>query len=146
MSANRYRNHENQNAPHMAWCYALLVVIVFLFFWDILFIPSQRILSAPGMNLESEFVHSRQFAVREIRQGNLPLWNPHIFSGMPFSSGFQSALFYPPNAIFLLLPIAKAVNWSIILHLLLCGLLTHSVGTSDHVGSCSACLESPCKS
>ena len=121
--ANRHRNHANQSDPHVAWCYALLVAIVLLFFWDVLFLPGQRVLSAPGMDLESEFIHSRQFAVREIRQGNLPLWNPHIFSGMPFSSGFQSALFYPPNALFLLLPMAKAVNWSIALHLILCGAL-----------------------
>ncbi len=51
----------------------------------------------------------------------MALWNPHIFSGMPFFGGFQSALLYPPNWLYLLLPIAKAINVSIALHVFLAG-------------------------
>ena len=28
----------------------------------------------------------------EMRQGHLPLWNPHVYSGVPFLAGFQPAL------------------------------------------------------
>ncbi|MEM7143988.1 MAG: hypothetical protein AAF591_02560 [Verrucomicrobiota bacterium] len=35
---------------------------------------------------------------------------------MPYFSGFQSALLYPPNWIFAVLPLAKAINWSIAFH------------------------------
>lgn len=32
---------------------------------------------------------------REVSQGRLPLWNPHVFSGYPFGADPQVALFYP---------------------------------------------------
>ena len=32
------------------------------------------------------YVPMRSFAVEQLLQGNLPLWNPHTFSGTPFTS------------------------------------------------------------
>ena len=67
-------------------------------------------------------MHWRGFGFGEIARGNLPLWNPHIYSGAPFLAGFQSALLYPLNVLYLVLPLAKAINWGIALHAFLGGL------------------------
>ena len=74
-----------------------------------------------GTDLSAQFVYWYEFGFGQLAKGNLALWNPHIFSGMPFFGGFQSALLYPPNWLYLVLPIAKAINVSIALHVLLAG-------------------------
>jgi len=99
-----------------------LLALTLVMFFDVLFLPGDAVLSNGRSDLVSQFVHWRGFAVREILRGNLPLWNPHIYSGAPFLAGFQSALLYPLNVIYLVLPLAKAINWSIALHAFLGGL------------------------
>ncbi len=59
----------------------------------------------------------RIFAARTLAAGVLPLWNPHQFCGTPFMANGQSAVFYPFNLIYLLLPVASAFGWSAWLHL-----------------------------
>jgi Bacterial membrane protein YfhO len=46
-----------------------------------------------------------------LRQGELPFWNPHSFAGAPFLANPISAVFYPPNWLFVVLPVNVA--WSI---------------------------------
>ncbi|HLC30910.1 MAG TPA: YfhO family protein, partial [Dehalococcoidia bacterium] len=59
-------------------------------------------------------------------QGQLPLWNPYVFTGMPLLAAGQGAALYPPAALlFTLLPIAQAYVWFTALHLLLGGLFTY---------------------
>ena len=99
-----------------------LLALTVLMFWDVLFLPGEVVLSSGREDLAAQFVHWRGFAVQEMLRGNLPLWNPHIYSGAPFLAGFQSALLYPLNVIYLVLPLAKAINWSIALHAFLGGL------------------------
>ncbi|HET6490295.1 MAG TPA: hypothetical protein VFG28_11105 [Syntrophales bacterium] len=99
-----------------------LLALTILMFWDVLFFPGDAVLSSGRADLAAQFVHWRGFAVQEMLRGNLPLWNPHIFSGAPFLAGFQSALLYPLNVLYLVLPLAKAINWGISLHAFLGGL------------------------
>ncbi len=42
----------------------------------------------------------RLFASRMWNEGYLPLWNPHQGLGYPLYANSQSAIFYPPNALF----------------------------------------------
>jgi hypothetical protein len=48
--------------------------------------------------------------------GRLAAWNPFIYGGVPFLADFQSALLYPLNLIFVVLPVGVAINWSFALH------------------------------
>ncbi len=106
---------------------ALLVLfgLTLLMFVDVLFTSKEVILSQLGTDLSSQFVYWREFGFSQLGQGNLALWNPHIFSGMPYFGGFQSALLYPPNWVYLVLPLAKAINVSIALHVFLAGLFIY---------------------
>lgn len=57
------------------------------------------------------------FLHRALNSGHLPMWNPYIFSGMPFMAAHQPAVLYPPKlALFLLLPAKSAFNMNFILH------------------------------
>ena len=104
-----------------------LLVLTLGMFWDVLFTDDQTVLSSSSLwtDLSSSFVHWRRFGFDEIRDGNLPLWNPHVFSGMPYFSGFQPALLYPLNIVYVLLPLHKAINVGMALHVFLGGVFVY---------------------
>lgn len=79
------------------------------------------VLGSRQADLFSQFTGQREFGFGELGRGHLPLWNPHIFSGIPALGNIQQALCYPPNLIFLLVPLAAAFNISIMFHLALGG-------------------------
>jgi len=129
--------HENQNctsqttsqhrrriSSHLLGLCVILFLLLTMFA-DILFTTEDIVLSDSINDIAGHYVHLRAFGFRELGKGNLPLWNPHIFCGIPFVGGFLSAMFYPPNLIFLLLPLSAAINWCIVLHLLLMGIFTY---------------------
>ncbi len=95
-------------------------------FGDVLFLHPERVISWPGTDTYYHFVYWRDFGFNQMRQGNLPLWNPHLFSGTPYFGAFHSALLYPLNWIFMDLPVAPAINISIAAHVFLIGLLSPS--------------------
>lgn len=107
----------------------ILLGITLAMFGDVLFASPPVVLSHYGTDLSSLFIHLRDFGFRELRQGNLALWNPHLFSGVPFLAGFQSALLYPPNWVHLVLPVEAAINLEIAFHIFL-------VGTSMYLWAC----------
>jgi hypothetical protein len=37
----------------------------------------------------------KQFIRQSLSQGEIPLWNPHLFAGMPFLATGQNAGYYP---------------------------------------------------
>jgi len=101
------------------WLYALLSVAAVVAL--VLLLPGDLFLSSPNTDLIGQLAAWRAFATDNIRAGHFPLWNPYAYSGQPFLGDFQSAELYPPNVIFLFLPLARAVNLSFLLHLLLMG-------------------------
>jgi hypothetical protein len=110
------------------WLVALgvLAMLTLAMFGQALFGSNNMVLGHRGTDLFLQYVHSLTFGFGELRRGNLALWNPHVYCGAPFFGEFEPALLYPPNALFLFLPLAKAVNWSIALHVLLAGVFTYA--------------------
>lgn len=45
------------------------------------------------------FYPLRSFAAVSMARGEMPLWNPYTFNGMPFQADIQTALFYIPNLV-----------------------------------------------
>jgi hypothetical protein len=100
---------------------AELTALVLAVFFDVLFAPGGRVLGLENADLGLMFLHWRQFGFEELARGNLALWNPHVYGGIPFFGGMQSALLYPPNLLYLALPAPLAANWSIALNVWLLG-------------------------
>ncbi len=69
-----------------------------------------------------QFYPWRQLAVEQIRAGHWPLWNPYLGAGTPLAANLQTAAFYPPNVLFLLMPVERALGWALALHVALAGL------------------------
>ncbi|TXI86734.1 MAG: hypothetical protein E6Q40_06050, partial [Cupriavidus sp.] len=104
---------------HGLWL-LLLAVLAFVPFTRELY-ADRQVLSAPGHDVASQFLFSRAFGSWEWSMGNLPLWNPYCYGGVPFLGDFQSALLYPLNLIFFVLPLETAINVSFVLHVFILG-------------------------
>ena len=53
------------------------------------------------------------------RSLHVPAWNPFAFSGTPLLATSQSGAFYPPNALFVVLPDLYANNAVVVLNLVI---------------------------
>ncbi len=113
------QRHRIDTLWRSAWPVAALGLLCLAFFWDVLWLPSSRIVA--GNDLTHMFYHWLSFARSSIHQGRLPLWNPYLSSGLPFVANPQPALFYPPTWLALLLPVPKALGLIVVLHLWLAG-------------------------
>ena len=71
------------------------------------------------------FYPARMLLGRSIRSGELPLWNPYQMCGTPFLADGQSAVLYPPNLLFAILPPDRAFALLALLHLIAAGLFTY---------------------
>lgn len=101
-----------------------LALLVFAALGDVLFAPGSSVLGLAGGDMSQQFLPWRDFGFGELARGHLALWNPHIFAGAPYFGGMQSALLYPVNWLFMVLPLALAANWSIAINLWLLGAFT----------------------
>jgi len=81
----------------------LFAVLVALFFWPILTPNLADRQSFPPGDFSAQFWAFATFEVRELSAGRLPLWNPYTFAGAPFWADVQSAVFYPPSLLTILL-------------------------------------------
>jgi hypothetical protein len=98
-----------------------LLTLTLAMFGDVFFAGATRVLGHPGTDLVLQYYCWRDFGFSELGRGNLALWNPYIFGGAPYFGGMQGALLYPPNWLFLSLPVAVAINWTIALNVFLLG-------------------------
>jgi hypothetical protein len=75
--------------------------------------------------LEQNFPY-RLFAAVSLRHGELPLWTPYVFSGMPFFADVQAAVLYPLNVLLTLFASPEwlspiVVEYQVIFHVFLAG-------------------------
>lgn len=126
--------------------WGLLVLLSVLVYWPVFSSPR-----LPGGEL-SDTVHQGYpflaYTEASIRQGELPLWNPLVFGGIPFYSSFSAPVFYPLRGLpLLLLGPEASVRFLFPVHLVLAGffawLLLDAMGTSREgrfAGAVAYCL------
>jgi len=101
--------------------FAILAVLTAIFFRELIFQTAF---------LWEDFIYQfypyRNFASVSFANGEVPLWNPFTFSGMPFAADITGTTFYLPH--FLLVPLVSAgklnfwyVEMYILAHILLAG-------------------------
>ncbi|MFQ5576812.1 MAG: hypothetical protein ACE5G8_07475, partial [Anaerolineae bacterium] len=94
-----------------------LGLLTLAFFWKILLTN----LILVGVDVFLYFYPYRAYVADALLGGRFPLWNPHIFMGVPFLANSQAGLLYPPNWLFLWASPPKQVAYSIGLHIWLAG-------------------------
>ena len=90
-----------------------LLALTLLFFWKLAF---TNLIIARG-DIFTYFTPYRDVAAQALRDGRVPLWNPYLFMGVPFLANSQAGVFYPLNWPFAWLDTARAINWTIVLHI-----------------------------
>lgn len=112
------------NGPVRGGPIAFLLLVNVLYFFPVLAKGNQAVLSSAGTDTWLCFFYWRNFAYESLARGEIPLWNPYVFSGTPFVAGIQSAIFYPLNLVFLVFSTPLAINISIALHCFLASVFT----------------------
>lgn len=86
----------------------------------------------PHNQLLSDLVLENAVWKGHIRQtlaaGQLPLWNPQIFTGIPFLAAGQASTFYPLSILFYLLPLEVAYGWFTAIQIGLAGINLYVFG------------------
>ena len=67
----------------------------------------------------------KKFIVECLRKGQLPLWNPYLFCGVPFLAAGQHSAMYPFSLLFYILPIVRAYGIFTWLQLVLAGFFAY---------------------
>jgi hypothetical protein len=104
----------------------VLVLGVLAFYWPLFFTESW--IPKGGGDLSSFIYPIYVFAARWLKRGVIPLWNPHLYLGMPFAADNQSGLFYPINLLFFLIApelTYETVELMAVTHVFLAGLFTY---------------------
>jgi hypothetical protein len=100
-----------------AWLPLALIALVLLVLFRRLLAGETLFWGLPAL----QFYPWRQFAFEELRAGHLPTWNPYLGAGAPLLANYQTAVFYPPNWVSLLVPGPQAVSWIAVLHVMWAG-------------------------
>lgn len=96
---------------------AVLVVVTCILFRRVLWpVAGQGMF---GFDLGYAFEPWWRFWATCVRSGYFPLWNPHSLLGTPFLANPQVGLAYPPNWLFILVPLRFALGWGAAFHIAL---------------------------
>lgn len=128
---------------------ALLFILPLVLFWQVtlggrtlipaenltLFEPWQSaaaelgVSGPPHNDLVSDLVLEnylwKKFILESVQAGEIPLWNPNLFTGVPFLAAGQHSALYPFSLIYYVLPLASAYGWFTVSQLWLAGLLMY---------------------
>jgi len=75
----------------------------------------------PLLDSLQQYYPRRVFFHEAVLRGELPLWNPFVYTGIPYAGTQQGALFYPPAWLLLAVAPERAFAWSAWLHLAIAG-------------------------
>lgn len=80
-----------------------------------------RVAAVPWNALAADLIYQnlpwKTFILAALADGQAPLWNPHIFGGMPFFATGLHGMLFPSNFPFLLMDPALAFGWVALLNL-----------------------------
>jgi hypothetical protein len=104
--------------------YLVIVASALLFFADLVLHPSQ-VLYSDFSDLLTEHFPAKHFLIRSFQAtGEIPLWCPYSYAGMPLIHDIQVAPLYPLHWPLYFLPAdsaAAALSWLIAIHLIVAG-------------------------
>jgi hypothetical protein len=122
----------------------LLVLVLGLVFFVKLLVHPSWVLYSDGSDLLVYQIPNFRFLVSEWqRTGELPLWCPYNFAGLPIIGDIQIGAFYPPHLPLYLLPeewIGPALSWSVVAHVILAGWTMYAYARSRALNRTCALL------
>jgi hypothetical protein len=107
---------------------ALLTLVIVAFFWPLVF--AGYWIPHGGGDLVSFLWPMYRFSARSLWSGEIPLWNPHLYSGAPYVADNQSGVFYPINLLASALfgePSYGVMEGLVVFHIWLAGVTTFAL-------------------
>ena len=102
------------------------------------FAAEQGVTLPPHNELLSDLVLEnqvwKQFTVQSLQDGEIPLWNPNLFAGVPFLAAGQHSALYPFSALFYILPLPRAYGLFTVMQLWLAGVFMYTFGRVLRMG------------
>ncbi len=83
---------------------------------------------------------SKDLIGQSLRRGELPVWNPHQYLGLPFAADILAGCFYPLNLLYAVLPFASADRIFLLLHFPLAALGVHLLLRELRLGAWASLL------
>lgn len=112
------------------WPLAVLLIAVLLFHRRVLFSSRWTI----PWDFRDYHLPLAAFMARCLRSGELPLWDPYTYCGMPFYANIQTQFAYPPLWITLALSnlaggghLLEFLEWYVVLHVFLAGAFAYAM-------------------
>jgi len=99
-------------------------------------IPHNALLS----DLVLENYQWKSFIRENIAEGEIPLWNPYQFSGIPFLAAGQQSTLYPFSIIYYVLPLTAAYGWFTVVQLWLAGVFMYFFARGLNIGRFGAAI------
>jgi len=101
---------------------ACLAGLVLAFFWRAVLLRGYLFYG----DIPLSFEPAKALLHDSLEAGRLPLWSPWIFAGYPVAAEGQITAFYPVSVLISwLLPSLGAINWLVVLHVMLAGVSTY---------------------
>jgi hypothetical protein len=84
-------------------------------------------LAEPSVTSDCTFSYfpRRVFATRLMREGEIPLWNPHQFCGTPFLANYQSGVLYPVNLALYPVDPHQQMDLFVYIHFIIAAIFTY---------------------
>lgn len=95
------------------WPALVIAAVALLYFWQYFVLD----VTLYGGDTAFIFLPFRQFVLERLQRGELPLWNPFLFGGMPALAESQYQVLYPLNLLLFPLGSARGMGWTLPLHL-----------------------------
>lgn len=106
-------------------CSLVIIAVCLALFSELVLHPGQ-VLYSDYSDFLTLHLPAKRFLVRAWQQtGEVPLWCPYVFCGMPFVHDVQSAAFYPPQLFLYLVPeerVGVLMSWLLAAHVACAGL------------------------
>lgn len=95
-----------------------------------------------GMDIYDAYYYWKAYLGESIRSGIIPFWNPYNFSGTPFLAHPNINIFYPPNWLFIVLPLNVSFSAYFFLHMVFAGITMYWLAKkfTDRYGAFTAAL------
>lgn len=100
-------------------CILGLALLPFGVFWEV-----ATFREIPFMGDIIDYYYPIQYLItQQLRQGDVPVWNNRLFSGMPLMA--HSGALYPFNLLSILMPAWMTMTYSLLIHFSLAGVFTY---------------------
>ncbi len=103
--------------------YLFIIFAVVVFFAPLIFTSNNYFIG----DIYTQFYPWKYFMQKSLQTGNVPFWNPLVYSGVPFAADIQKGVFYPLSIFFVLFGFSTAFKIFIITHFLIMGFAVYGL-------------------